>query len=49
MEKSRKKVKRLLGLDKIVQHIAQTQKCFARQRRERAEKSFHRSMLQLLA
>lgn len=49
MNKSKQKTKRFLSLDKLGKRIAHAQKSFAKQRQERAEKSFQRSMMQMFA
>ncbi len=46
MEKSKSKAKRFLKLDRLGLRIAHAQKYLAKQRKERAERSFERSMLQ---
>jgi hypothetical protein len=46
MEKTKRKAKRFLKLDRLGLRIAHAQKYFAKHRKERAERAFERSMLQ---
>ena len=46
MEKTKSKAKRFLKLDRLGLRIAHAQKYLAKQRKERAERSYERSMLQ---
>jgi len=46
MEKTKRKAKRILKLDRLGLRIAHAQKYFAKHRKERAERAFERSLLQ---
>lgn len=46
MEKTKSKARKFLKLDRLGLRIAHAQKYFARQRKERAARTFERSMLQ---
>ena len=46
MEKTKRKAKRILKLDRLGLRIAHAQKYFAKHRKERAERAFQRSLLQ---
>lgn len=48
MQKTKNKAKRFLKLDRLGLRIAHAQKYFAKRRKERAERSFERSMLQAI-
>jgi len=47
MEKTKRKVKTFLRLDKLGQRIAHASKAFDRQRKERMKRAFERQMLLL--
>ena len=46
MEKTKSKARKFLKFDQLGMRIAHAQKYFARQRKERAERAFERTLLQ---
>jgi hypothetical protein len=48
MQKTKSKAQKFLKLDKLGQRIAHATKAFAKQRKERMERSYERRLLQII-